>query len=71
MKIKALHLIKIDRDFLFFYFKSEFCPFSKIDHDRFTCVYAHNWQDFKRPLFKGQIAKACPQWSIEKEILEY
>lgn len=45
--IKPLHLMKIDIDFLLFHFKSEFCPFNKFHHDKFQCVYAHNWQDYK------------------------
>lgn len=42
LKIAPLHLMPIDENFLLFHFKSEFCPFSKINHDRFTCVFAHN-----------------------------
>lgn len=71
LKILPLHLLPISHDFLLFRFKSEFCPFSKITHDRFTCVYAHNWQDFKRPFFKELKPVACKNWSKVKEIMEY
>ena len=33
LKIKPLHLLPIDRNFLLFLLKTEFCPFSKIKHD--------------------------------------
>ena len=71
LKIKPLHLMRIDRDFLLFHFKSEFCPFSKIEHDRFKCVYAHNWQDYKRPYSIGLKPVPCKNWDKEKEIVVY
>lgn len=71
LKIKPLHLMTIDRDFLLFHFKSEFCPFSKIEHDRFKCVYAHNWQDYKRPFVNGLRPVPCKNWDKEKEIVVY
>lgn len=71
LKIKPLHLMRIDRDFLLFHFKSEFCPFSKIEHDRFKCVYAHNWQDYKRPFNMGLKPVPCKNWDKEKEIVVY
>ncbi len=61
----------IDENFLLFNFKSEFCPFSKMNHDRFTCVYAHNWQDYKRPFFHNQKPIVCSYWNSEEEILRY
>lgn len=70
LKIVPLHLLRVDRSFLFFRFKSEFCPF-KHEHDTFTCVYAHNWQDFKRPYFEGLVPTKCPQWSREGQINSY
>lgn len=71
LKITPLHLLSIDKNFLLFSFKSEFCPFSKISHDRFKCVYAHNWQDFKRPFSESIKPVACKAWDKNKEILEY
>lgn len=71
LKITPLHLIPIDKNFLLFLFKSEFCPFSKINHDRFKCVYAHNWQDFKRPFNEKIKPNVCKNWDKNKEILEY
>lgn len=71
LKINPLHLLPISKDFLLFFFKTEFCPFSKINHDRFTCVYAHNWQDYKRPFFNNLKPSPCKKWDKDKEILEY
>ena len=71
LKIKPLHLMRIDKDFLLFHFKSEYCPFSKIEHDRFKCVYAHNWQDYKRPFMMNLKAIPCKNWNKEKEIINY
>lgn len=70
LKIRPLHLMSIDLDFFLFHFKSEFCPFGKIEHNRFTCVYAHNWQDFKRP-FRDYSPEQCPHWSTDKTVVRY
>jgi len=71
LKITPLHLLPVDKNFLLFRFKSEFCPFSKISHDRFKCVYAHNWQDYKRPYNSSIQPTLCKNWDKNKEILEY
>jgi hypothetical protein len=71
LKIKPLHLLPVNNNFLLFEFKSVFCPFSKLEHDRYTCVYAHNWQDFKRPFFHDLKPIMCKAWDKEKEILVY
>lgn len=71
LKITPLHLLPVDKNFLLFSFKSEFCPFSKISHDRFKCVYAHNWQDFKRPFSEAIKPVPCKAWDRNKEIMEY
>lgn len=69
--IRPLHLYPIDRDFLFFRFKTEICPFSWSNHNAFTCVYAHNWQDFKRPFFPALRPERCEFWKVNKRIGEY
>lgn len=71
MRIKPLHLMPIDTSFLFFKFKSEFCPYAWKKHKTFTCVYAHNWQDFKRPFFQGQKPQNCIFWKAQKRITSY
>jgi hypothetical protein len=35
-------------DFYMFHFKTVWCPYSDTNHQRDACVYAHNWQDFRR-----------------------
>ena len=32
-----------------FYYKTQFCPFNLTKHEPSKCVYAHNWQDYRRP----------------------
>lgn len=71
MKIRPLHLLPFDRTFAYYYFKSEFCPFIKTKHERFTCVYAHNWQDYKRPYRQDQRPVTCIHWDRDKTILRY
>ena len=70
-KFRPLHLLPLDRNFLFFSFKSEFCPYSWLPHHAFSCVYAHNWQDFKRPYSPWIQPISCPRWSKESRIVEY
>lgn len=71
LRLKPLHLYQIDLSFLFFRFKSEFCPFSWEKHDTFSCVYAHNWQDFKRPFFPELQAQICQNWKLRKRVPNY
>ena len=37
-----------DVDFFLFHFKTAWCPYQEKDHQRENCVYAHNYQDFRR-----------------------
>ena len=70
LKILPLHLLRIDPSFIFFTFKSEFCPF-KHQHDRFVCVYAHNWQDYKRPFHENILPAQCPRWNRDAKLETY
>lgn len=71
LRIKPLHLMSIDLNFMYFFFKTVYCPFSWEKHNAFSCVYAHNWQDFKRPYFQNQISKICPNWPTKGLVLDY
>ena len=71
LKPDPLHLYPINQNFFMFQFKSVFCPFSKMNHDRFRCVYAHNYQDFKRPETPFRKPFQCPDWDKNKEIHVY
>jgi hypothetical protein len=51
LTITVLEQMEHDVDFYLFHFKTVWCPFSDKDHQRDQCVYAHNWQDFRRPPF--------------------
>lgn len=46
--IELIHNLEYDNDFYIFYYKTVWCPFNYINHDRANCVYAHNWQDYRR-----------------------
>mgnify|MGYP006969956972 CR=1 FL=1 len=41
--IELIHNLEYDNDFYIFYYKTVWCPFNYINHDRANCVYAHNW----------------------------
>lgn len=69
-KGKLLHLMSPDLAFLLFQFKSDFCPF-KTEHDKFSCVYAHNWQDFKRAFRPWHLPVRCPEWNMDPNLKSY
>jgi len=43
IRIRLLDKMERNKDFFLYMFKSEFCPYSKIKHDKYKCVFAHNW----------------------------
>ncbi len=67
-KTHPIHFLNLNRGFLLFRFKTEFCPFLKINHDRYKCPFAHNFQDFKRPYQPKLAVEQCNEWDTEKEI---
>lgn len=70
VRVRPLHLFALDVTFFFFEFKAEFCPFN-VKHNKFTCLYAHNWQDYKRPFSPGLLPKHCPNWNTNKVLDSY
>jgi hypothetical protein len=60
-----------DFDFFMFYFKTEWCPFNH-DHNKAQCVYAHNFQDFRRrpDLFRYEV-EICQDWQSGTFITSY
>lgn len=71
IRVELIHNYKRDVDFYVFFFKTYFCPYSKCQ-DRSRCVYAHNWQDFRRsPNKYGYVAEACPNWDPKAKISNY
>jgi len=72
IKIDLIHKFTRDIDFYIFHYKTVWCPFNETNHARDQCVYAHNWQDYRRrphvyPYEKGQ----CPNWDLQKIINVY
>jgi hypothetical protein len=71
IRVKLIHKNKYDLAFFLNDFKTLACPFSH-DHEKATCVYSHNLQDFRRsPLQYAYIAKPCLHWDCKKMILKY
>lgn len=46
--VDLLDRFEKNADFYMFHFKTVWCPYSDTSHPRDACVYAHNWQDFRR-----------------------
>ena len=69
--IELIHKLSRNHDFYLFYFKTIWCPFNN-QHDKSSCIYAHNWQDFRRcPINYNYTETLCNQWDIRKTILNY
>eukprot|EP00347_Sterkiella_histriomuscorum_P007719 403347823 len=65
IKVRLIHHLlpsNQDYDFYIFYFKTEWCPFNH-EHNKAQCVYAHNFQDFRRKpnLFRYD-TELCEDW---------
>lgn len=66
-----IHNYLRDADFYMFHFKTDFCPYSN-EHDRARCVYAHNWQDYRRDPSKYTYSPVlCRNWNRTKKISSY
>lgn len=48
--------------FFMYKYKTRWCPVG-VQHDWHSCVYAHNYQDARRPVSIGYGARLCPYWS--------
>ena len=71
LKVELIHYFEIDEDFFLYYFKTGWCPFNH-EHNKAACVYAHNWQDFRRKPHLFQYSnELCPNWQSETFISEY
>ena len=72
IKTELLHNYVFDTDFYIFHYKTLWCPFNLTSHDKALCVYAHNWQDFRRrPNVYEYIAEPCPTWNPSEFIENY
>lgn len=71
LRIKLLHKLAKDIDFYMYQYKTVYCPFNH-HHDKSSCEYAHNVQDFRRnPLRAHYKAEICKNWNISSEITTY
>ncbi|CAD8119949.1 unnamed protein product [Paramecium sonneborni] len=70
--IELIHNLEYDDDFFIFYYKTVWCPFNLTQHDKSLCVYAHNWQDFRRkPQLYNYYPQSCQNWNANEYITEY
>ena len=46
--VELIHNLVYDDDFFMFKYKTVWCPFNLTQHDKSLCVYAHNWQYYRR-----------------------
>lgn len=71
IKLPLIHHMKRDHSFYMYQFKTVWCPFIAT-HDKALCVYAHNWQDYRRnPNDSPYEAVACGRWKAGTFILSY
>ena len=69
LSVEMIEKYEVDMDFYMFHFKTVWCPYREDDHDRKACVYAHNWQDYRRkPSIFQYSSKMCPHWSTSRFI---
>ncbi len=71
LKVELLHEMVKDYDFYMYKFKTEWCPFNH-EHNKSICVYAHNWQDYRRKLSNcAYSCELCSNWKHELYISDY
>lgn len=72
INIELIHNYEYDSDFYMFHFKTAWCPFNLTHHDKALCVYAHNWQDYRRkPHIANYDPVPCSHWKTTDFILNY
>lgn len=72
LSVELIERYEKDMDFYIFHFKTVWCPYKEDDHDRKACVYAHNWQDYRRkPSVFQYSSKMCPNWKTSNFITSY
>ncbi|KRX07608.1 hypothetical protein PPERSA_11157 [Pseudocohnilembus persalinus] len=72
IQIELIHNYVYDQDFYIFHYKTIWCPFNIISHDRSQCVYAHNWQDYRRkPQEINYQSVPCSDWKPGDFIKDY
>jgi hypothetical protein len=72
LSVELIEKFLPDMDFYLFHFKSVWCPYKEDDHERDVCVYAHNWQDYRRkPQIFTYNKEMCPNWPTKSFISSY
>lgn len=72
ISIELIHKYTMDADFFIFHYKTVMCPFNQKKHDKSTCVYAHNWQDFRRkPSVTDYENIQCVFWKSSDFVVNY
>ncbi|KAL8269799.1 hypothetical protein Esti_006278 [Eimeria stiedai] len=57
-------------DFFMQHFKTVWCPYG-VQHDWYTCVYAHTYQDCRRSPQVGYGSEPCPAWNKDVHSADY
>jgi len=71
IKVRLIHHNKRTAEFYLYQFKTIWCPFITT-HDKALCVYAHNWQDYRRnPNLHDYEAQPCAKWKAGTFISSY
>lgn len=71
LRIKKLHHMPKTPEFFKYFYKTVYCPFNHV-HDKSSCEYAHNVQDFRRdPREISYNAETCKKWNGSTEISKY
>ena len=60
----------IDDHLLMFRYKTKWCPFN-YQHNWTYCVYAHNYQDYRRDSVIGYGPVPCPDWDPRDTTAQY
>ena len=72
ISIDLIHHYEYDDDFYVFHYKTIWCPFNQSKHDKSVCVYAHNWQDFRRkPQQYKYDPMPCLNWKTKDYVTNY
>ncbi len=72
LRANLIHYYEMDADFFVFHYKTEWCPFNSSIHDKSKCVYAHNWQDYRRKVSEIRYSpNICQNWSNVDFITSY
>lgn len=71
LKIPLLHKKIKDTNFFIYEYKTVYCPFNN-QHDKSSCEYAHNVQDYRRdPRKFSYKPDICKKWNVSSEISSY